>query len=152
MQQFAGGSYMKHTLRLFVLLLAFVMALPVTISANAESTDASVAKALIEITFSTIDCDYDIHANSSGVLVRFSGEDYSYMYLMAQLFGNEETDKLMAEAAQETAKLCSTLQSQIESLGIKCPNLTLMLTDYNEKDYIFLIVYNGQIVYDILAD
>ena len=143
---------MKHTLRLFVLILALVMALPVTISANAESIDASVAKAMLEITFSTIKCDYDIHGNSSGFVVRFSSEEYSYMYLMAQLFGNEGTDQLMDEVAKETAELCSTLRENIASLGVARPNLTLILTDYTEKDYIFLIVCNGQVMYDIIAD
>ena len=143
---------MKHTLRLFILLIAVIVALPVTTSANAESIETNVVKAMLELTFSAIDCDYDINGNSSGFVVRFSSEDYSYMYLMAQLFGNEDTDKLMAEAAQETAALCFTLRENIASLGVARPNLTLIITDNTEKDYIFLIVCNGQVVYDITAN
>lgn len=74
------------------------------------------------------------------------------MYIMSQLFGNEETDKIMDEVAHATSELCLELRKDIELLGVKNPNLTLILTDNTEKDYIFLIVCNGQIVYDILAD
>ncbi len=142
---------MKTTRRLFLLVLAFVMAFTIQGAAEYAFVNPNLVKSMFELTFSAIDCNYDIHGNSAGYIVRFSSEDYSFMYIMAQLFGNEDTDKLMAEVAQSTTKLCSDMREAIASLGVNKPNLTLILTDNTEKDYIFLIVCNDQVVYDILA-
>lgn len=138
--------------RLSILSLALVVMFTVPMLAESMSVSPDTVISMLEITFSVIDCDYDIDGNSSGFVIQFSSEDYSYMYLMSLLFGNDETDKIMEEVAASTVELCSSLRKNIESLGLKNPNLTLILTDYTEKDYIFLIVCNGQIVYDMLAD
>ena len=92
---------MKLFYRLFLLVLAFVVTF--TIPAFAESTyiNADTVKAMLELTFSAIDCDYDIDGNSSGYVIQYSSEDYSYMYLMSQLFGNDDTDKVMDEVLIE---------------------------------------------------
>ena len=143
---------MKTIRRLLLLLIVLVLSFSASACAEFSSVTSDAVRSMLGLTFSVIDCDYDINGNSSGYVIRFSSEDYSLMYLMAQLFGNEDTDKLMNEAALSTAELCSELRRNIELLGVKNPNLTLILTDDTEKDYIFLIVCNGQVVYDILAD
>ena len=142
---------MKTVRRLFLLAITFIVAFTIHGAAEYTFFNSDFVKSMFEITFSVIDCDYDIYGNSEGYLIRFSSEEYSFMYIMAQLFGNEDTDKLMAEVAQSTTKLCSDMREIIASLGVSKPNLTLMLTDNTEKDYIFLIVCNDQVVYDILA-
>ena len=144
---------MKTMRRITLLLLVFVVMITVPASAENTSANAAYVNSMLKIAFSAIDCDCIVYGNSSGYVVQFSSEDYSAMYLMSLLISNDDTDEMMEGFTDSVVGLCSELRKNIESLGVENPNLTLMLTDNIEKDYVYyLIVYNGQVIYDMLAN
>lgn len=133
---------------LFALVFSFC-----TVARAEKTPDERIedAKSAIYSVFSYVDCQYTISGNASGFVVQYSQEDMSMTVLMSYLFGNEETDAIWREFRTANIDLYTELYSYIEQCGIQKPNLTIMLTDYEEKESVYLMIVNGQVVYDFLA-
>ena len=143
---------MRKVLCSLVSFLVFIFCF--SVSANAEKTQSEKiqdAKYALYNVFSVVDCQYNIDGNASGFIIQFSQEGISSTILMSYLFGDKETDKLWEEWKATTIELHYELCSYIEQCGIQKPNLTLMLTDHVEKETVYLLIVNGQVVFDFLA-
>lgn len=142
---------MRKIFRPLASLLILIFCISTTAKADKTQTDKiQCAKSALYEVFSVVDCQHCISGNTSGFIIQFSKEGMSSTILMSYLFGDEETDKLWKEYKAATVDLHHELCSYIEQCGIQKPNLTLMLTDHEEKETIYLLIVNGQVVYDFL--
>lgn len=132
------------------LIIIFCFSAPAT-AEKTQTEKIHDAKTALYNAFSVVDCQCNINGNASGFIIQFSKEGMSSTILMAYLFGDEETEKLWEEYKAATVELHYELYSYIEQCGVQNPNLTLMLTDHEEKETVYLLIVNGQVVYDFLA-
>lgn len=141
--------------KLCCFLIAFSLFFSVSFSigtAESELEHIEFVTSLIELCFQEIDCEYTIDGNKSGFLIQFSTKELSFMFLMSMLLDDKETDASADAVVSSLIDLYQSLLANIEMEGIANPNITIMLTDHDEKDFIFVIICNGQIVYNILED
>lgn len=106
---------------------------------------------LIELSLDSFDyCS--VEYNENGFVVDITSEGMGEAVSILKSFGLDETTSEWAEARNNMVLMCDSCIEMIETFGINDPDVTLNLLDDTNHNNIIIIVKNGVVVYDALAE
>ena len=146
---------MKKT---FSFLVVFVFLLfPIqTFAESSEFDQFETIKKLIEMICENSDNgDIQVTCNESGFIIRQSMKEVTDLLWAAHIVNNSDILSTWKEGRENLLSFYNSIYEFIETCGIANPNLLYMFTDPTEPDAgdtIFLAIYNGEVIYDMLAE
>lgn len=142
--------------KIVALLLLLILLVPVSFAEEQTSSNQiDTIQALLEMMLENVDGEFKVTCNTSGFVIRQSQKDFTDTLTAAYIISNEEMKALWKESQETLLDFYDSIYTFIETCGFEKPNLTYMIYDPfepDEGDMIFLIICNGEIVYDMLAE
>lgn len=144
---------MKIHVRIVALALAVLLTVfPLEAVKAANFTNefqTKIAKMLLEVALTAGGVEYDIKQSNSDFIVYITDEEMSETLTINMLFRNDETDAVVADIVQSTVDWLSGIYSDLLELGIDDLNvLFLWVYSFDEPDYVYLAISNGELIYD----
>jgi hypothetical protein len=126
---------------------------PVAEQETFSSEDASeLVMTMIKLSVSDKFDYYTVEGDETGITLCVATEGVAEDVVAAKLSGYDENYEPWVEAKDNFAGLCSSIYDSAIEFGMKDPVITLSVLNDQNHDNVLLMIMNGAVVYDVMAE
>lgn len=107
---------------------------------------------MIELSISDKFDYYDVEGDATGIILSVSTNGIVQELTTAMYSGEGENYEPWVEAKESLTALCSSIYDSAVEFGMKDPAIMINVLNDQNHDNIILVIQNGVVVYDVMAD